>query len=127
MLTVMSLVPGQVYRALDVSGPPLPATDPATIAGHEATLNLWQAELHAAERAAEVEAKMVAGLRDTLAIVTGTGDTAMQSYFRADLAQTEEIAASAKLAASQKAQEMGPKIAQLTVLIAALRAPPEAT
>ena len=115
-------VPGQVYRLIDVLGPPVPATDKAAIKGQEALLNYWQAELTSAQRAAEVESKLVTGMRDTLATFTSSGDTAMQAYWRDALAQEERLAASARDAADMTTRELTPKIAQLTDLIARLRA-----
>jgi len=126
MLTnLTSSVPGQVYRLIDVIGPPVPATDKAAIKGQEAQLTYWQAELTSAQRAAEVEAKLVAGMRDTLAIFTSAGENAMQAYWRDELAQEELLAASARDTAERTAQDLTPKIAQLTELIARLRAPTE--
>lgn len=126
MLTnLTSSVPGQVYRLIDVIGPPLPATDKAAIKGQEAQLNYWLVERDAAQRAAEVESKLVTGMRDTLANFTSVGDTAMQTYWRDELAQEERLAASAKDAADMTAQELTPKIAQLTELIARVRASTE--
>lgn len=124
MLTNLNAsVPGQVYRLIDVIGPPVPATDKAAIKGQEAQLTYWQVELTSAQRAAEVGAKFAAGMRDTLAIFTSVGDTAMQAYLHDELVQQDLLAASAKDAADTAARELTPKIAQLTALIAALRTP----
>lgn len=123
MLTNLNAsVPGQVYRLIDVIGPPVPATDKAAIKGQEAQLNYWQAELTSAQRAAEVEAKLAAGMRDTLATFTSSGDTAMQACWRDELAQEDLLAASARDTADTTARELTPKIAQLTELVARLRA-----
>lgn len=124
MLTnLTSSVPGQVYRLIDVIGSPVPATDKVAIKGQEAQLNYWQAELDAAQRAAEVEAKLVAGMRDTLATFTSSGDVDMQAYWRDELAQEELLASSARDTAEVTVRDLAPKIAQLTALIAALRTP----